>query len=415
MDKTKPFDIPKALVWEAWKLVKANNGSAGIDHESIIDFELNLSSNLYKLWNRLSSGSYFPPAVKGVAIPKKQGGIRMLGVPTVSDRIAQMAIKLVFEPHVEPHFLADSYGYRPNKSALDAVGITRKRCWYFNWVLEFDIRGLFDNIRHDLLMKAVRFHTDNKWVILYIERWLNAEMQMPDGSIVKRTCGTPQGGVISPILSNLFLHYVFDVWMMTHHRNKPWCRYADDGIVHSYTEAQAQALLVELKQRFAECGLEIHSEKTKIVYCKDSNRKGEYPNTQFTFLGYDFKLRTLKSSRNGQLFCSFSPAVSKNALNTMRAKIRSTGLRNRTEKTLFKIAKQYNPMLQGWLMYYGKYNISALKPMIRHFNQTLISWIIRKYKKLNKKTRAISYLEKVFKSQPRLFAHWKMGIKGSFA
>jgi RNA-directed DNA polymerase len=364
LDKTKPFDIPKALVWEAWKLVKVNKGSAGIDRESITDFELNLPSNLYKLWNRLSSGSYFPPAVKGVAIPKKQGGTRMLGVPTVSDRVAQMAIKLAFEPHVEPHFLADSYGYRPNKSALDAVGITRNRCWYFDWVLEFDIRGLFDNIRHDLLMKAVRLHTENKWVILYIERWLNAEMQMPDGSIVKRTCGTPQGGVISPILSNLFLHYVFDVWMTKHHKSKPWCRYADDGIAHCYTEAQAQALLVELKQRFAACGLEMHSEKTKIVYCKDTNRKENYQNTQFTFLGYDFKLRTLKNALTGQLFCSFSPAVSINALNAMRAKIRSTGLRNRTEKTLIEIAKQYNPMLQGWLMYYGKYNISALKPMI---------------------------------------------------
>jgi RNA-directed DNA polymerase len=265
LNKAKPFDIPKELVWKAFKWVKANKGSAGIDQESITDFEQNLSGNLYKLWNRLSSGTYFPPAVKGVEIPKKQGGIRMLGVPTVSDRIAQMAIKLVFERCVEPYFLADSYGYRPNKSALDAVGITRQRCWIYDWVVEFDIQGLFDNIRHDLLMKAVRKHTDSKWVILYIERWLKAPMQMPDGAISSRTCGTPQGGVISPVLSNLFLHYVFDVWMTRHYKNKEWCRYADDGIVHCKTEYGAKQLLVDLKKRFAECGLELHSEKTKII------------------------------------------------------------------------------------------------------------------------------------------------------
>jgi len=195
LDKAKPFKIPKALVWKAFQIVKANKGSAGIDQESITNYEQNISGNLYKLWNRLSSGTYFPPAVKGVAIPKRHGGTRMLGIPTVSDRIAQMSIKLVFESCVEPSFLNDSYAYRPNKSALDAIGITRQRCWKYDWVLEFDIRGLFDNIDHELLMKAVRKHTDNKWIILYIERWLKAPMQMPDGSIANRTCGTPQGGL----------------------------------------------------------------------------------------------------------------------------------------------------------------------------------------------------------------------------
>ena len=279
MDKTKPFDIPKALVWKAFKLVKANKGSAGIDEESLADFEQNLTQNLYKLWNRLSSGTYFPPPVKGVAIPKKQGGMRMLGIPTVSDRIAQMTIKLAFEPCVEPVFLEDSYGYRPNKSALDAVGVTRERCWSYSWLVEFDIRGLFDNINHDLLMKAVRKHTNNKWILLYIERWLKVPMQMMDGTIINRTCGTPQGGVISPVLSNLFLHYVFDVWMTMHHKDKPWCRYADDGIAHCRTEMKAQQLLADLNQRFLKCGLELHPDKTKIVYCKDGKRKGNHQNT----------------------------------------------------------------------------------------------------------------------------------------
>ena len=277
--KTKPFIISKHLVVEAYKLVKANAGGVGVDRQSLADFDLNLKDNLYRIWNRLSSGSYFPPPVKAVPIPKKQGGERILGVPTVSDRIAQMVIKLMFEPTVEPYFLPDSYGYRPNKSALEAVGVTRQRCWEYNWILEYDIKGLFDNIDHELLMKAVMKHTDNKCIILYVERWLKAPLQLADGTLVERTKGTPQGGVISPVLSNLFLHYVFDVWMKRHHPTVPWCRYADDGLLHCRMEQEAQRLLVELKQRFEECNLELHPTKTKIVYCKDENRKGTYPQT----------------------------------------------------------------------------------------------------------------------------------------
>ncbi len=226
---TKSFDIPKKLFVQAYELVKTNAGAAGVDRESLEDFEKDLKGNLYKLWNRMSSGSYFPLAVRGVAIPKKSGEKRMLGIPTVGDRICQMVVRLVFEPKVEAVFLSDSYGYRPNKSALDAVGITRQRCWKYDYVLEFDIKGLFDNIPQELLMKAVRRHTEEAWIILYIERWLKAPMQMIDGSKIERIHGTPQGGVISPCLSNLFLHYVFDVWMTRRHGDKPWCRYAVMG------------------------------------------------------------------------------------------------------------------------------------------------------------------------------------------
>jgi RNA-directed DNA polymerase len=297
LSKTKPYIISKQLVMQAYQLVKENKGSGGVDCQSLEDFGKDLKGNLYKIWNRMSSGTYFPPAVKAVPIPKKTGGERILGVPTVSDRIAQMVVKFTFEPLVEPYFLSDSYGYRPNKSALDAVGVTRQRCWQSDWVLEFDIKGLFDNIDHDLLMKAVRKHTDNKWVILYIERWLKAPMQMPDGTQVERTKGKPQGGVVRPVLSNLFLHYVFDVWMGKQHSEKPWCRYADDGLVHCKTEQEAQQLLVSLRQRFEMCGLEIHPEKTKIIYCKDEKRKRQQSTTQFTFLGYDFRSRrAFKSS-----------------------------------------------------------------------------------------------------------------------
>ena len=313
MEKTKPFNIPKQLVVQAYERVKANAGAAGVDEESLEDFAKDLKSNLYKLWNRMSSGCYFPPAVKAVPIPKKSGGTRVLGIPTVSDRIAQMVVKLVFEPEVEPHFLPDSYGYRPHKSALDAVGITRERCWHYNWILEFDIKGLFDNISWELLMKAVKKHTNNSWVLLYIERWLKAPMQLPDGSEIARTKGTPQGGVISPVLSNLFLHYVFDKWMQKNHQYVAWCRYADDGLVHCRTEEQAQQLLCELTVRFEECELELHPDKTKTVYCKDGSRKGKYHTTSFDFLGYTYRPRTVKNSKRNSMFVSFTPAVSRAA------------------------------------------------------------------------------------------------------
>ncbi len=416
LEKTKPFSISKQLFVKAYKKVKANAGSAGVDEQSLSDFERGLKDNLYKLWNRMSSGCYFPPAVKAVPIPKKSGGERLLGVPTVGDRICQMVVKLVFESRVEACFLPDSYGYRPNKSALDAIGVTRGRCWHYDWVLEFDIKGLFDNIPHGLLMKAVRKHTQEKWVILYIERWLKAPMQQKDGTIVASTCGTPQGGVVSPLLSNLFLHYVFDVWMQRNHPSTPWCRYADDGLAHCKTEQEAQALLHALKERFKMCGLQLHPEKTKIVYCKDSNRKRQYQETSFDFLGYTFRARTSKNSKRNKLFVSFSPAVSKAALKSMRATTRKSNFRNRTDLSLKDIARWYNPVLQGWINYYGKYSRSGLYPMLRHFNKTLVAWAMKKYRRLcRRKTRAAKFVARIAGESPHLFVHWRCGMRGAFA
>ena len=259
---TKPYDIPKMLVWEAYQCVKANGGSAGIDSESLEQFESNLSSNLYKLWNRMCSGSYFPPPVKGVPIPKKSGGIRMLGVPTVADRIAQTVVKRLLEPDIDPLFHANSYGYRPGRSAHDAIAMVRRRSWEYDWVIEFDIKGLFDNIDHDLLMRALRQHCQTPWVLLYVERWLTAPMYMPDGTSAKRTRGTPQGGVISPLLANLFLHYAFDTWIARHLPSVRFCRYADDGVIHCRSLAQAKFALDKISKRFQQCGLELHPDKT---------------------------------------------------------------------------------------------------------------------------------------------------------
>jgi group II intron reverse transcriptase/maturase len=326
-----------------------------------------------------------------------------------------MVVKQLIEPDLDPVFLPDSYGYRPGKSALDAIGVTRKRCWEYDWVLEFDIRGLFDNLPHDLLMKAVRKHVQCKWALLYIERWLTAPMEK-DGVLIERSRGTPQGGVISPILSNLFLHYAFDLWMTRAHPDLPWCRYADDGLVHCRSEEEARLVMGTLQTRLAECGLEIHPTKTKIVYCKDSNRKGSYPNVKFDFLGYCFRPRKAENSRRAKVFCSFLPAVSATALKSMRDTIRELGVRHQTHVSMSDIAEQLNPLLRGWIDYYGRYTPSALAPILNYVNTTLRDWMRRKFKRyMGRKAKAGHFLERLARDRPDLFIHWKLGMRGSFA
>lgn len=409
MDRAKPFDIPKREVWEAYKKVRANQGAAGVDGQSIADFEADLSNNLYKIWNRMSSGSYFPPPVRRVDIPKGEtGGTRPLGIPTVADRVAQMVVKRVLEPLVEPHFHDDSYGYRPGKSALDAVGVARQRCWRYAWVLDLDIKAFFDSIETNLLMRAVRKHTDCPWVLLYIERWLKAPVQMPDGSLAVRERGTPQGGVVSPVLANLFLHYAFDVWMHRNHPGIPFERYADDAICHCSSEEQAAALRAALEKRFAECGLTLHPEKTKIVYCKDDDRRGDYPNQKFDFLGYTFRPR-LARRRAGKIGVSFSPAVSNKALKAIRQTVRRWSLHERSDKSLDDLARMFNAHIRGWINYYGRFYPSALYPTLRHIDVILARWACRKFKALYRhRTRAIHWLERIARRQTRLFAHWSL-------
>lgn len=411
MNKTKSFEISKNVVWEAYQRVKAKQGAAGVDHQSIEEFEENLKDNLYKIWNRMSSGSYFPPPVKAVEIPKKNGGQRILGVPTVADRIAQTVAKIYFEPLVEPYFHADSYGYRPGKSPLDAVEITRKRCWQYNWVLEFDIVGLFDNIDHELLMRAVKKHTDSEWIILYVERWLKAPFKLKDGTIMERMAGTPQGGVISPVLANLFLHYAFDKWMERNQPQNPWARYADDAVIHCRTQKEAEKLHHRLKQRFKECGLELHPDKTRIVYCKDDDRTENHEVTSFDFLSYTFRARRSKN-RYGKHFINFTPAVSNKAATYMRQTIRQWRIQLKSGSKLEDIAREVNPVLRGWINYYGRFYKSQMYPVLRHMNNALVQWARRKYKTLKThKTRAEHFLGNIAKREPKLFVHWKMGIK----
>jgi RNA-directed DNA polymerase len=406
---TKSFDIPKRLVWEAFQRVRANGGSAGIDQESIKEFERDLGNNLYRLWNRLASGSYVPPPVKAVEIPKKSGGTRLLGVPTVADRVAQTAVKLLIEPRLEAVFDRDSYGYRPGRSALEAVAEVRRRCWRYDWVVEFDIKGLFDNIDHQLLMRAVCKHCPERWVRLYIERWLKAPI-VKEGKQIDRTCGTPQGGVVSPLLANLFLHYAMDRWIRAHLRDVQFCRYADDGVIHCRSEAQAQRVVTQLAQRLRQCGLELHPEKTRIVYCQDVDRTASHANVAFTFLGYTFRPRTAVG-KNGKRYVNFSPAVSREALRAMCQRVRSWYLQLQNAKELRDLSNKYDPILRGWAHYYGRFYPSALQPLWRHVNAYLVRWMRRKYKHLaNGVTRAARALGRLAERAPRLFVHWERGI-----
>jgi RNA-directed DNA polymerase len=412
----KPFNIDKRQVYEAYLQVRSNGGAAGDDGITIEQFEADLKSNLYKIWNRMSSGSYFPPPVRAVSIPKKAGGHRILGVPTVADRVAQTVVKQLIEPALDSIFLADSYGYRPDKSALDAVGVMRERCWKHDWVLEFDIKGLFDNIDHELLLRAVRKHVTCIWALSYIERWLTAPMVQEDGTRIERSRGTPQGGVLSPILANLFLHYAFDVWMVRTFPDLRWCRYADDGLVHCRSEEEAQIVREALQTRLTECRLELHPSKTKIVYCKDDRRKDRYEAVSFDFLGYCFRPRSVKGPRSQKMFCGFTPAVSKIALNAMRATIRDLKIRKRTEVTLDDIARELNPQVRGWIAYYGRYARSALYPMARYINQTLAVWLKRKYKRFHRRLgQARLFLAKIACENRSLFVHWQLGVGSELA
>jgi RNA-directed DNA polymerase len=410
LNTAKPFEISKKLIVQAYKEVKTKGGAAGIDQESIEDFEQNLKDNLYRIWNRMSSGTYFPPSVKGVPIPKKSGGERLLGIPTVADRIAQTVVKKVLEPMLEPVFDEDSYGYRPQKSAHDAIAITRMRCWQFDWVVEFDIQGLFDNLDQGLLLKALRHHCNCPWILLYVERWLKAPLQKQDGNIIMRDRGTPQGGVVSPILANLFLHYAFDAWVRRELPTVLFCRFADDGILHCRSYRQAKDVLRRIGERFRQCGLAIHPDKSGIIYCKDKNRKDSYERISFDFLGYTFRPRRCVD-KQGVVHPNFLPAISRASKKSIHQEIRSWHIQIKNDKTLLDLSNMFNAIIRGWFNYYGRFYPSAMRSIGQHFNVYLVRWVRRKYKRFAwHKRRAKEYLNRLARAQPQLFLHWKLGI-----
>ena len=345
-----------------------------------------------------------------VEIPKDDGRMRLLGIPTVSDRIAQMVVKIYLEPALESIFHQDSYGYRPNKSALQAVEKARQRCWQYNWVVDLDIKGFFDNIDHDLMMKAVCAHTDSKWILLYIERWLKAPVQFEDGTLTQRNMGTPQGGVISPLLANLFLHYAFDKWLSRNYPDNPFERYADDAVVHCQSEEEAIIVKEAIADRMEQCKLELHPIKTKVVYCKDDYRRENAECTSFDFLGFTFRMRTARSKR-GRLFNGFNPAISNKAKKRIRKEIRSWKVHLWSSLTIFEISAYCNPRIRGWIVYYGKFNKSVLYPIFKRFNAILCNWAHRKYKKLhNRRKRIFRLFGQIAKSYPKLFYHWNFGV-----
>lgn len=404
--KPKPFAITKRMVWEAYKAVKANQGAAGVDGQSIDDFERDLAKNLYRLWNRMASGSYFPPPVLRVEIPKRDGGKRLLGIPTVGDRIAQNVVKQALEPDVEPHFHPDSYGYRPGRSAHQAVEQARKRCWQYNWALDLDIRSFFDCLDHKLVERAVQRFTNCRWVLLYIGRWLRADVQVADGALEQRSRGTPQGGVVSPLLANIFLHLAFDQWMREEHADVPFERYADDILVHCRTKSQAERMRRRIEQRLQRCRLQLHSEKTRVVCC-DPEKKAQLK--RFDFLGFRFQPR-LARSRAGVIFATFSPAISPKAAKGVRETIRRVWrLPQRTEMSLNDLVELMNPALVGWIRYYGKFRPSALVSVFRRINMALRLWAMRKYKRFKgRPQKAMTWLRDIALRDRGLFAHWKI-------
>ena len=405
--QVKPFVIPKLLVWEAYRQVAANRGAPGVDGESLAAFGEDLKNNLYKIWNRMSSGSYFPPPVRAVEIPKPHGGgVRVLGVPTVADRVAQTVVARWLGERAELVFHPDSSGYRPGRSTMDAVAVCRARCWKYDWVIDLDVQKFFDTVPWDLVVKAVEAVCDTAWVLLYVKRWLAAPLQLPDGTVVERDKGTPQGSAVSPILANLFMHFAFDRWMVRQFPDCPFERYADDAVVHCRDRRQAEEVLAALAGRMEEVGLRLHPDKTRIVYCKDGRRRGDHEHTSFTFLGFSFRARKAKD-RHGAYFTGFLPAMSTEALKAKGVRLRSLRIHRATTMTLNDLAAWLNPIVAGWMNYYGRFYRSAMNPLLQRVNSYLRRWAGKKYRRLQPYNNFRRWWAGLIDRQPNLFAQWK--------
>ena len=403
----RAIPINLEMVRHAYKQVRRKGNTAGIDRISLKQFQEKEESNLYVVYNRMSSGSYFPPGVKQVSIPKGNGKTRKLGIPTVRDRVAQTVIKELVEPRIDKIFYEESYGYRPNKSAHQALDKVRENCRKKPWVIDLDIKSYFDSIDHELLMKAVDKHVEEKWIKMYIRRWLEAPVVTETDIIEKEGKGTPQGGVISPLLANLFLHYALDRWMKDNFPRIEFIRYADDAIVHCVSKKQAEYILKKIRQRLAHCKLELNEEKTSIVYCKQSGRKENYPKVKFDFLGFSFKPRTFMNRKTRKRFLGFEAEISTESQKKMVQEVKEKEKSMNVSKTIEEVANVLNPSIRGWLFYYGYIKKSAMRRVISIIEYKIVKWLRKKYKRVRKQMRgAYSLLQKVKKVKPRLFAHW---------
>jgi RNA-directed DNA polymerase len=403
----KPFKISQQVVWKAYLRVAGNKGAPGVDEQTLAEFGKDLKNNLYKIWNRMSSGTYMPPPVRAVEIPKPHGGgVRTLGVPTIADRVAQTVVAMHLEARAEPKFHPDSYGYRPGRSPLDAVGVCRERCWKKDWVIDCDVEKFFDTVPWDLIIKAVETITDARWVLLYVRRWLAAPLQYADGALVARDKGTPQGSAVSPILANLFMHYAFDMWMRREFPTIWWERFADDMVVHCVSKRQAEHVLSAIAARMEEVGLRLHPKKTRIVYCKDGKRRGKHEHTSFTFLGYTFRQHSAKD-KMGNRFSSFLPAMSNDAKKAKGTQLRRMSIHRRTNLTLDDLARWLNPIVRGWMQYYGRFSRSEMYPLLRRVSTYLMRWAWKKYRRLRTHKRFQPWWAGLLDRAPALFAHWK--------
>lgn len=409
-ESRRAFAVSQEEIRLAWLQVKKKGGKGGVDGESINSFEQKLEKNLYKLWNRMSSGSYHPKAVRRVEIPKGNGETRSLGIPTILDRVAQQVVRAQLEKVLEPIFHQDSYGYRKNQSAPAAVKNCRSRCWSYDWVLDVDIRKFFDTIDHELMMKAVRHHCPEKWAQMYIERWLKAKVQHADGHIEEPTRGTPQGGVISPLLANLYLHYAFDMWMSREYPETKFERYADDMAIHCKTEEQAEEIRRRLEARLFECGLTLHPKKTKVVYCKDGTRRRTYPEERFTFLGYTFERRSAKNRQTGKRFLRFLPALSKEKEKSFRSKLKERRCFRMTHLSVDQLAKELNPIVRGFYNYFSHFYPSKLYRLNDWLDASIVRWWRRKTGCTWK--RAVYFLRRLVRQNAKMFVHWTFRLPG---
>jgi group II intron reverse transcriptase/maturase len=402
----KPFAVSGYEVWQAWQQVRENRGAPGVDGQSIVAFEERLEDNLYKVWNRMSAGSYFPPPVKAVEIPKAGGGTRTLGVPTIADRVAQTVAANRIGTVTEKFFHADSYGYRPGRGAHDALAVARERCWEFDWVLEFDIRAFFDSVPHDLVVRAVEALRLPAWVLLYVKRWLTAPVVMPDGEARARERGTPQGSAVSPVIANLFLHWALDTWMDREFPDCPFERYADDGLIHCKSQARARQVLAALGQRMRDVGLELHPGKTRIVYCRDSRRRQRWDGpVSFDFLGYAFRPRD-SMGKNGR-FTGFDLAVSPKAVKRMSETVTGWQLHRLTAFTWEQLAGWIGPVIRGWMAYYGRFRHSELHPLLSRINYHVQEWIRAKYRRLRPFKAMKRAWNRITAQMPGLLPHWR--------